>query len=113
MGRRFDEADHAPNGLVVSISRRFPCPSFDLVGILKMPCNGGNEFSFYVCQKQEMMSTKSRLSGKAVTLAAESQITGKAALGAIIDRNRLGASRAVQSLLSHFLERRYKHNRRD
>ena len=51
MGRRLDEADLAPNGLIVSISRRFPCPSFDLVDILKMPCNGGNEFSFYVCQK--------------------------------------------------------------
>jgi hypothetical protein len=51
MGRRLEEAALSPDALVVSISRRFPCPSFDLVDILKMPCNGGDDFSFYVCQK--------------------------------------------------------------
>ena len=51
VGRSLEEADMTPNAVVVSVSRRFPCPSFDLVDILKMPCNGGDDFSFYICRK--------------------------------------------------------------
>lgn len=42
----------ADNALVVSISRRFPSPSFDLVDLLKMDCNNG-DFTFYICQKTQ------------------------------------------------------------
>ena len=42
----------AANTLVVSISRRFPSPSLDLVDLLKMPCNNG-EFTFYICRKTQ------------------------------------------------------------
>jgi hypothetical protein len=48
---KLDEASVQPNALVVSITRQFALPSFDLVDILKLPCNGGDDFNFYICQK--------------------------------------------------------------
>ena len=48
---KLDEASVQPNALVVSITRQFALPSFNLVDILKLPCNGGDDFNFYVYQK--------------------------------------------------------------
>ena len=51
VGRNVDTANMVGPSLVVSVSRRLPSPSFDLVDILTMPCNGGEDFTFYICQK--------------------------------------------------------------
>jgi Histone methylation protein DOT1 len=51
MGQLLDDANLPPNALVVSMSRRFPSPTFNLVDILTLPANSGGDFTFYVSQK--------------------------------------------------------------
>jgi len=51
MGLLLEKQTLESPAIVVSISRRFPCPSMNLVNILKLPCNGGEDFVFYICQK--------------------------------------------------------------
>jgi hypothetical protein len=54
VGRLLGHAKLESPGLVVSISRRFPSPDFRLVDLLSLPCNGGQDFTFYVCQKDDL-----------------------------------------------------------
>jgi hypothetical protein len=51
LGQLLDDANFRPHALVVSMSRRFPSPTFNLVDILTLPANNGGHFTFYVCQK--------------------------------------------------------------
>lgn len=53
MGRLLDHSSLMSRGLVVSISRRFPSPDYRLVDLLSLPCNGGQDFTFYICQKDD------------------------------------------------------------
>ena len=50
MGTVLDQATLQPNALVVSLSRRFPSPSFNLVDMLTLQAND-DDYTFYVCRK--------------------------------------------------------------
>ena len=48
--------------IVVSVSRRFPCPTFNLVDVFKMFSNTGKEFTFFVQQKQQLIASSPAVS---------------------------------------------------
>ena len=52
LGRILDEAKLQPNAFVVTATTQFCLPSFELVDMLQLPCNGGQLFTFYVNQKR-------------------------------------------------------------
>jgi len=52
LGRILDDATLQPNAFVVTATKQFALPSFELVDMLQLPCNGGQLFTFYVNQKR-------------------------------------------------------------
>lgn len=52
LGRILDEAKLQPNAFVVTATKQFSLPSFELVDTIQLPCNGGQLFTFYINQKR-------------------------------------------------------------
>eukprot|EP00985_Skeletonema_marinoi_P008302 scaffold3729_cov86-Skeletonema_marinoi.AAC.3 len=52
LGRILDDANLQPNAFVVTATKQFALPSFELVDMLQLPCNGGQLFTFYINQKR-------------------------------------------------------------
>ena len=52
LGRILDDAKLQPNAFVVTATKQFSLPSFELVDTLQLPSNGGQLFTFYVNQKR-------------------------------------------------------------
>jgi len=57
LGHSLDRADLKPGAFVVTATRRFSLPSFDLVDVVRLPCNGGEDFTFYISQKRRGTSS--------------------------------------------------------
>lgn len=52
IGRLIDEADLSKSAFVATATKRFSLPTFDLVDVLHLSCNGGEDFTFYASQKR-------------------------------------------------------------
>ncbi|KAK1740370.1 hypothetical protein QTG54_009320 [Skeletonema marinoi] len=63
LGRILDDATLQPNAFVVTATKQFALPSFELVDMLQLPCNGGQLFTFYVNQKRTSSGSDSTMSG--------------------------------------------------
>lgn len=97
LGCILDEADLQPNAFVVTATKQFGLPSFELVDELQLPCNGGQLFTFYINQKRSSSTTESTVSGSG----------GRGAIPAVSDsdcmrllRNTHATSKAEGSLSS-------------
>eukprot|EP00984_Skeletonema_dohrnii_P005195 scaffold1823_cov150-Skeletonema_dohrnii-CCMP3373.AAC.1 len=77
LGRILDDANLQPNAFVVTATKQFALPSFELVDMLQLPCNGGQLFTFYINQKRTSIvgsdSPKSNSERGAVPAVSDSE----------------------------------------
>mmetsp|Transcript_2537 Transcript_2537/g.3733 ORF Transcript_2537/g.3733 Transcript_2537/m.3733 type:complete len:482 (-) Transcript_2537:56-1501(-) len=85
MGQRMEEAELLPPRLVITLSRRFPSPSFNLVDILTLPCNGRMNFSFYVCQKANTSDKDGQVQNNSFALSDSPSVRGLRNEGLLAD----------------------------
>ena len=70
LGHILDDAKLQQNAFVVTATKKFSLPSFELVDMLQLSCNGGQLFTFYINQKRNDCGSYSTVSSSEIDRGA-------------------------------------------